>query len=311
MSSAIADGLRRAGVKPIRCPVADGGEGTLDVLLAARGGRFVEAGAQDPLRRTIEAGFAILEGEPITALVESARAIGLDRLALGERDPWLAGSRGAGQLIVAADRAGAERILVATGGTATMDGGIGATEAIREAGGLGEVELIVLCDVDTPWERCAATFGPQKGADPGLVEKLAGRLDALAGSLPRDPRGVARTGAAGGLSGALWANFGADLRSGAEHVLEACEFDSRLAAADAVIVGEGRLDEQSLEGKVLGEITARARRAGVPVHALVGRNELDQRRAAAVGIATISEATSLPELESAARSLALAWSGAR
>jgi glycerate kinase len=306
VAEAIAAGLERAGVAALQCPLADGGEGTLDVLLAARGGRTLQARAVDPLGRAIDAAFGLLEDVPLTAVVETARAIGLDKLADSERDPWVASSRGAGELIAAAARAGAERILVAVGGSATVDGGRGAIEILERRRGLRGAELIVLSDVETPWERCAATFGPQKGADPDLVPRLGARLDELADKLPADPRGLPRTGAAGGLSGALWAAYGAHLESGASHVLAACEFESPLRQADSVIVGEGRLDQQSLEGKIVGQVASRARAANVAVHAIVGQDRLGGDAASRLGIGTIREATNLAELERAGAELAAA-----
>ena len=128
----------------------------------------------------------------------------------------------------------------------------------------------MLCDVRTPFERAPAVFGPQKGADAAMVERLEARLDALAGELPRDPRGVPMTGAAGGLSGGLWAAFGATLEPGAPFILGALDFDARMRASRAVVTGEGKLDEQTLEGKLVGEIGTRTRQAGVPLHAIVG-----------------------------------------
>ncbi|MCW3063214.1 MAG: glycerate kinase, partial [Solirubrobacterales bacterium] len=157
----------------------------------------------------------------------------------------------------------------------------------------------VLCDVQTPWERCAEVFGPQKGADAAMVERLRARFDVLAAELPRDPRGVPMTGAAGGLSGGLWAAAGAELHAGAPFVLDAIGFDERLRSADAVIVGEGRLDEQSMMGKIVGEIADRAARAGVPVHAIVGSSRIDAAAAGRLGLRSVTEATTLAELEEA------------
>jgi glycerate kinase len=140
-------------------------------------------------------------------------------------------------------------ITHATNGDATN--GVRFTQLERQrlrrlsARGRGRLGLsVVLCDVQTPWERCADVYGPQKGADREMVRRLAERLDALAGELPRDPRGVPMTGAAGGLSGGLWAGLGAELVPGAPYVLDTVGFDQRLRQAAAVIVGEGRMDEQ-------------------------------------------------------------------
>jgi glycerate kinase len=231
-----------------------------------------------------------------------AAASGLGLLAEDERDPWAATTYGTGQLIVAAARAGASEVLVAVGGSATVDGGRGALEAI---GARLDARIVVLCDVQTPWERCAEVFGPQKGADPALVERLAARLDAFAQELPRDPRGAPMTGAAGGLSGGLWAGLGAELAPGAPHVLDALGFDDRLRAADAVIVGEGRIDEQSVMGKIVGEIADRARSAGVPVHAIVGSNAIDDATARDAQLQSVTEATTLAGIEAAGERLVL------
>jgi glycerate kinase len=298
VAQAIGRGIARAGVVADLCPVADGGEGTIDVL----GGQTVAVPVRDPLGRPLSASFALLDGGR-RALVEMAAASGLGLLAESERDPWAATTYGTGQLLRAAAEGGADEILVAVGGSATVDGGRGALEAVSDAGGLGDARVVVLCDVQTPWERCARVYGPQKGADAALVERLAARLDAYAAELPRDPRGVPMTGAAGGLSGGLWAGLGAELVPGAPYVLDAVGFDSRLRAADAVVVGEGRIDEQSVMGKIVGEIAARARAAGTPLHAIVGTNAIDEDDARACDLRSVTEAPTLAAIEAAGERL--------
>src|SRR5919202_5889713 len=268
VAEAIGRGLRSAGVEADLCPVADGGEGTMETLLASIGGQTVEVEVLDPLRRPIRAPFALIEGGR-RALVEMAAASGLALVAETERDAWAATTYGTGQLIRAAVEAGAEEVMVAVGGSATVDGGRGALEAIGERGGVGDARIVVLCDVTTPWERCAEIYGPQKGADPEMVKRLTARLDAYAAELPRDPRGKPMTGAAGGLSGGLWAGLGAALEPGAPYVLDAVRFEDRLRGARGVIAGEGRIDEQSVMGKIVGEIGERARAAGVPLFGIV------------------------------------------
>ena len=301
VAAACAEGVSLAGREPEPCPVADGGEGTMRILVEARGGRVVECRATDPLGRPLDAEVGIIDSE---AIVEVAEASGLGLLARSERDPERASTAGTGELIVAAREAGAEHILVAAGGSATVDGGMGAIEAIRAAGGLGGSRLTVLCDVETVFEDAPAAFGPQKGASLEAVGRLTERLRRLAGELRRDPLGVPRTGAAGGLSGGLWAVLDAELVSGAEYVLDALGFERRLGRAAAVIVGEGRLDAQSFDGKILGRITARCRERGVPAHAIVGSTGMETAGAAELGLASVRVASSRAEIVAAAQQLA-------
>jgi glycerate kinase len=300
VAGAVAAGIEEGGAEADRCPVADGGEGTMAVLLAALGGERRQVAVHDPLRRAIEASFGLL-GDGETAIVETAQASGLGLVAPEERDPERADTYGAGELIAAAIGSGARRVLVAVGGSATTDGGRGALEALREAGVLGAATIEVLCDVRAPYEDAARLFAPQKGAGPAAVERLSARLERLAAELPRDPRGVPMSGCAGGLSGGLWAH-GASLRSGADFVLEAIGFDDRLAEADAVISGEGRFDSQSLAGKIVGEIAGRCAGAEKPLHLIVGGAASDAAPPAA--ISSITRAESLEEMRRAAIDLA-------
>lgn len=304
VADAIGRGIERAGLEVDRCPVADGGEGTLEVVLASLGGRLVDVRAHDPLGRELLASFGLLGGDGDRALVETAAASGLALLSQQELDPWNASTYGTGELISAALAAGAREVIVAVGGSATVDGGKGALEAIAERGGTGGTRIVVLSDVETPWEHCAEIYGPQKGADPEGVRRLAARLEAYAAELRRDPRGVPMTGGAGGLSGGLWAGVGAELRPGAPYVLEVLGFDARLRAASAVVVGEGRLDRQSVMGKIVGQIAGHARAAGVPLHAIVGQAQIDDATAAQVDLRSVTEASTLTELESAGERLA-------
>jgi glycerate kinase len=195
-------------------------------------------------------------------------------------------------------------VLLAAGGSATTDGGAGAIEAIEEAGGLRGAALVVLCDVRTPFERAAERFAPQKGADQAAVARLAARLDRMARELPRDPRGVPMTGAAGGLAGGLWAHLGAHLAPGAPYVLDAIGFDDRMREARFVVTGEGRIDEQTLAGKAVGEVATRCRQAGVACHAVVGEEALDRFRERLLDISTVTEAPTVRRLTAAGRKLA-------
>jgi glycerate kinase len=271
------------------------------VLLEALGGQRRSAPTHDPLGRSIEADYLLLR-DGSEAVVEVAAASGLALVEPGERDAEAASSRGTGELIAAAAGGGVTRILVAAGGSATTDAGRGAIEAIEAAGGLGDAKLEVLCDTSVPFERAVEVFAPQKGASHEQVERLTSRLVAEAGALPRDPRGRAMTGAAGGLSGGLWAAFGAHLVPGAAFVLGVIGFDRRLEDASAVITGEGRLDAQSREGKLTGEVARRCRAARVPAYAIAGevvREEIDR-----LGFASVEEAGSPEAIEDAAERIA-------
>lgn len=302
VATAIGRGLELAGWTADLCPVADGGEGTLDVLLPALGGERREADAHDPLGRPIRAVFALSAGGE-RAIVETAAASGLGLVPERERDAWAASTAGTGELIAAAIDAGARELLVAAGGSATTDGGAGALAAIAAAGGLRGARLAVLCDVRTPFERAAELFGPQKGADPAQVAALTARLHEVAERLPRDPRGVPMTGCAGGLSGALWAAHEATLVPGAAWVLDALGFDARLGRAAAAITGEGRLDAQTRAGKLVGEVATRARRAGVPLHAIAGSVAAPPEDLAALCLRSVREASTPAAIEAAGAAL--------
>lgn len=292
--AAMERGARQVpGVRCDRCPLADGGEGLLDALTGPLALEHRTIEVRDPLGRPVAAAFGI-DGE--LAVVEAARASGIELLRRGELDPWHADSYGTGELIAAAVRAGARRVLVGAGGVATVDGGAGAIAALDDAHVPREVALEVLCDVTTPWEHAAVTYGPQKGADSAMVERLAARLDRLAEHAARDPRGVPMTGAAGGLSGALWAARGARLHRGAERVLSCLDVDRRLAAADLVLTGEGCLDAQTAEGKLVAEVAARASAAGCRAEAIVGRRALREDAWRALGLAHVSEGSTLDEI---------------
>jgi glycerate kinase len=300
VAAAIARGLRAAGRDAAELPVGDGGEGTMDVLLTVLGGEKQRRTVADPLGRPVEADFALLP-DGRTAIVETAQASGLSLLAEDERDPWAASSRGTGELIVAAVEAGAERVIVTVGGSATMDGGVGAVEALDEAG--VQVELDVLCDTRVTYERAPIVFGPQKGADPQMVKRLVQRFNEIAAGAPRDPRGEPMTAAAGGLSGGLWAFSGGKLQAGAPYVLDAIGFDERMRAAPFVITGEGKLDDQSLDGKIVGEVATRCRQGGVPCHAVVGKEDLEPFKQRILDLGSVREATNEAELEQAGREL--------
>ncbi|MBI2170165.1 MAG: glycerate kinase [Actinobacteria bacterium] len=259
---ATAAGLQRAGFTSVHAlPLADGGEGTLDALLAARGGRRRSVRVTGPLGDPVDAEYGVLPDG--TAVIEMAQASGL-ALTGGTNFPLDATTKGTGELIAAAARAGAERLVVGVGGSATTDGGLGALEALGWS--LRGLDVTVACDVTTPFLDAARVFGPQKGASANEVELLARRLERLADDLKArtgvDVTEVPGAGAAGGLAGGLLA-AGARLESGFDVVARAAGLDEVLDAVDLVVTGEGRLDRASFEGKVVGGVTRWARAAGV------------------------------------------------
>jgi glycerate kinase len=300
VAEAIARGVRQAGHDVDMCPVADGGEGTLAALGGALGAELHTATVSDPLGRPVEAAFG-LSGD--VAIVETAAASGLSLVAEDERDPLRASTYGTGELILATIEHGAKTVYLGVGGSATTDGGAGALRAITDAGGLRGARIIVMSDVRTPFEDAPRVFAPQKGASPEDVKRLTQRLAEMARRLPRDPRGLPMTGAAGGLSGGLWAAFRADLVPGASFVLDAGDFDRRMRASRAVITGEGKLDQQSLAGKAVSEIATRARQAGVPCGAIVGKCELDAFGRRMLDLQVVLEAGTPRALAAAGRRL--------
>ena len=256
---ALSAGLRAGGLEAEEMPVADGGEGTAEVFAASVGGEWRTAPASDPLGRVVAARFLVLEDG--SAVVEAAEAIGLARLAEGERDPMRASSRGLGQLLLAVAAAAAGPILVGLGDSATVDGGAGLLEVVGD--GLAARELRALCDVRNPLlgDRGAArAFGPQKGASPEQVEELEAQLAGMADLRPYAD--LAGAGAAGGLGAAI-ASLGGELVSGSELVLERIGFRRLAAGADLVVTGEGTIDRSSGEGKAVGEVVRICREDGV------------------------------------------------
>ena len=296
VAAAVASGVRSCGLEAVEMPVADGGEGTASIL----GGERVSATVSGPLGDPVDAWFVLRDGG--VAIVECAAASGLGLVKESERDAWAASTYGTGELIAAAVSAGASSVLVAVGGSATTDGGEGAIEALQGAGVSPRME--VLCDVRVPFEDAARVFAPQKGADAAMVKRLSRRLSSFAASLPKDPRGVPMSGAAGGLAGGLWAQFGAKLVPGAPYVLDALDFDEAMRAASVVITGEGRLDRPSLQGKAAGEVATRCRQSGVACRAVVGSVTLDAFEQRILDLERVETASTLDELEAAGRRVA-------
>lgn len=276
-AAAMARGLRTAGfTEVVELPLADGGEGTLDVLLASRGGSRRQATVTGPLGDPVVADWAVLSDG--TAVVEMACASGL-ALVRGGNDPLRATSRGTGELIATAARSGARRILVGVGGSATTDGGLGAIDALGWS--LAGLQVIVACDVATVFVDAASSFAPQKGATSAQVALLTRRLDRLAEEYQSrtrvDVRSIEGSGAAGGLAGGL-AALGARLEPGFEVVARAADFERHVAGADLVVTGEGKLDRTSFAGKVVGGALEWALADGVERGAVIAGQVTDEAR---------------------------------
>jgi glycerate kinase len=265
-AAALVLGVERAPRRAIPVPLADGGEGTLDVLCPDPADRR-RTRVTGPLGEPVEAEWG-LHGD--TAVVEMARASGL-ALVDGPNDPLRATTRGTGELIRAALDAGAKRVIVAVGGSATVDGGLGALDALGF--GLDGAVVHVACDVSTVFRDAPRVFGPQKGATPDDVARLEHRLDRLAEryrqELGVDVDALPGSGAAGGLAGGL-AAVGARLVPGAALVAESAGLARALASASLAITGEGRFDATSLAGKVVGHVLQEARTSRVPVAVVAG-----------------------------------------
>jgi glycerate 2-kinase len=270
IAAAVEAAAHEAGWTCDRAPVADGGEGLLDALNEHLHGTRRRLTVSGPLGRPVDAEW-LLAGR--TAVIEMARASGL-LLAGGAEgnDPMTATTRGTGELIAAAVAAGARRVIVGLGGSATTDGGQGALDVLQPAR-LAGVQLVVACDVTTSFTDAAGEFGPQKGATPGQVALLTRRLERLADDY-RHQRGVDVTvlpgaGAAGGLAGGL-ATLGATLTNGFELVADLIELRERIGRADLVVTGEGRVDEWSFRGKAVGGVVELADDAAVDVVVVAG-----------------------------------------
>ena len=299
-------------------PVADGGEGTVDAMIAATNGRRVETRVTGPLGQPVSA-FYGLTGDGSTAVIEMAAASGLALVAPAERNPLVATSRGTGELILAALDAGARHLILGIGGSATNDGGAGMAQALGVAlldangvalgdGGsalaelarvdlagldprLAECRIEVACDVDNPLtgpRGASAIFGPQKGASPGMVATLDAALTHFARIVARDTGAevadVPGAGAAGGMGAAMLAFLGARLRPGVEIVTEAVGLERAVVDADLVITGEGRIDSQTIYGKTPIGVARIAKRHGVPVIGLAGCLSADASVVCAHGI---------------------------
>ncbi|KAA0947972.1 glycerate kinase [Pseudomonas sp. ANT_H14] len=306
VAEAIAQGLAQVwhDAQLIKCPMADGGEGTVESVLAACEGELRSNRVQDPLGGTVEARWGWLAASH-TAIIEMAEASGLQLVAPGKRDACSSSTFGTGELIRAALDAGAQRIILAIGGSATNDGGAGAMQALgvqlRDASGellargglalaklayidleqldprLAQVRFEIAADVNNPLcgpHGASAIFGPQKGANPQQVEQLDKALghfaDHCAQVLPKDVRDEPGSGAAGGLGFAAKAFLGAQFRAGVEVVAELVGLEAAVRGADMVITGEGRFDAQTLRGKTPFGVARIAKQHNVPVIVIAG-----------------------------------------
>ena len=306
VADAIAAGL--ADVFPqaqlVKCPMADGGEGTVEAIVAAGNGQLRRNQVQGPLGAPVEAHWGWLP-DSHTAIIEMAEASGLQLVAPGQRDACISSTFGTGELIRAALDAGAQRVILAIGGSATNDAGAGALQALGlglfdeqgnslargglalarvariDLGGLdprlARVRFEIAADVNNPLcgeQGASAIFGPQKGASPEQVRLLDQALghfaDHCARVLPKDVRQEPGSGAAGGLGFAAKAFFGAQFRAGVEVVAELVGLAEAVKGADLVITGEGRFDAQTLRGKTPFGVARIARAQGVPVVVLAG-----------------------------------------
>jgi len=306
---AIARGIRRVHPQAVidLVPMADGGEGTVEALIAATGGSISSVTVSGPTGDPVVAYWGMLGNDATTAVLEMASASGLALVSPERRNPLLTTTYGTGELILAAAQAGASRIIIGIGGSATTDGGAGAAQAAGVrfydaddrlcASGMGggvlseiaridiserhpritQTEICVACDVDNPLcgpRGAAAVYGPQKGATPQQVEILNTNLKHLAEVVKRDLgkeiTDFPGAGAAGGLGAGLVAFFDATLQPGIELVMQAVNFQQRIADADLVITGEGKIDQQSMMGKVIEGVGNACKAAGIPAIALAG-----------------------------------------
>ncbi|MGG4345424.1 glycerate kinase [Paenibacillus lautus] len=288
----------------VNVPMADGGEGTVQSLVDATGGRLVHREVTGPLGTPVTAFYGIL-GDGKTAIIEMAAASGLALVPPEQRNPLATTTRGTGELIMSALNEGVSTIILGLGGSATNDGGAGMAQAIGvrlldadgseighgggelhriasiDTGGadprLKQVAFVAACDVDNPLtgERGAsAVFGPQKGADPAMVQQLDGNLAHYAAMikscLGRDVARIPGAGAAGGLGAGMLAFLAAELKRGVDIVIEATGLASQVKDADLVITGEGRIDGQTIYGKTPMGVAKTAKRYGVPVIGIAG-----------------------------------------
>jgi len=275
-------------------PVADGGEGTVEALIDALGGRMKQALVSDPLGRKITASYGIAGR---LAVIECAACCGLTLLTPEERNPLITTTRGLGEMILDATGQGCDSFIIGLGGSATNDGGRGLTEVPGILAKTRGMSFTVACDVDTPFvgpQGASRVFGPQKGASPQDVELLERRLIELSDKILEDTsvdvKDMSGAGAAGGLGGAFKAYFGAELKPGVDMVLDVLHFEEKISGADLVITGEGCSDYQTVKGKTASGVLRRASSMGIPV-ALVSGAVRDEHLLHTAGFKYIERAT--------------------
>lgn len=309
-------------------PVADGGEGSVDAFLTAVGGEKVRLGVKGPYFEAMEAFYGLTDGGA-TAVLEMAAAAGLP-LVGDRRDPSKTTTYGVGELMAAAAKSGAKKLVVGLGGSATNDCGCGAAAAAGvkffdndgyefvptggtlinvariDASGLADelknVEIVTMCDIDNPMygkTGAAYIFGPQKGADPAMVEALDAGLRHIAQiierDIGRDVSAIPGAGAAGAMGAGMVAFFGSRLQMGIETVLDTVRFEEVIADADVIFTGEGKIDSQSLRGKVVIGVARRAAKLGKKVVAVVGGADYDVDAAYGEGVTAIFPINRLPQ----------------
>ena len=323
----------------VKLPMADGGEGTVQSLVDATGGRIVPVEVTAPLGNRVE-GFLGLLGDGKRAVIEMAAASGLHLVPPERRNPLLTTSVGTGELILAALDLGVEHLILGIGGSATNDGGAGMMQALGArlldkkgqalppgGGALGQLERIdlstldprlgklhieVACDVDNPLcgpQGASAVFGPQKGATPAMVSELDANLAHYAGcieqELGKQVKKIAGAGAAGGMGAALVGLLGAELKPGIQIVIEALKLDEAVADADLVVTGEGRIDSQTIHGKTPIGVARCAKGFGKPVIGIAGCLSDDCAVVHEHGLdavfAVVNRAMALPEALATAR----------
>ncbi len=334
VAEAAAEGVRRAypSCRTVCLPIADGGEGMVMAMASSLNAEEVSVTVCGPIGRKVTAVYAMTPDG--TAVMEMAQASGLTLLSKEERDPLLTSTYGTGEMIMDALKRGCRRFVIGIGGSATNDGGTGMLEALgfgfigkdgnmlkglcggmlEEISGIDvssvscdvlEAEFIIACDVDTPFcgpEGAAEVFAPQKGADRKAVEKLEAGMKSLCRLISEtkgiDLSTIPGSGAAGGLGGAFRAFLNARLEKGIDTVLEMNGFDSQIADADLIITGEGKIDGQTLHGKVVSGIAARAQRYGIPVIAIAGIAEVSDSQIKECGLTAVYQIAERPETES-------------